>query len=59
MTVGRDVGEKFIDDGKSDLGVRHFTSAKFQRDLHLHVLAEKIYRVRQLDSQIVRVNARA
>ena len=50
---------KFIDDLKADFGVRHFAAAKFQRDLHLHVLAQKIDRVRQLDAQVVRVNARA
>jgi len=59
MAVSCDVGEEFVDDGKSDLGVRHFPSAKFQRDLDLHVLAEKINRVGELDAEIVRVNARA
>jgi hypothetical protein len=44
---------------KPTSGVRHFAAAEFERDLHLHVLAEKIHRVRDLDAEVVRVNARA
>ena len=50
---------KFIDDLEADFGVRHFAAAKFQRDLHLHVFAQKIDGVHQLDAEVVRVNARA
>lgn len=59
MAVGCYIGKKFVYDGEADLGVRHFAAAKFQGDLHLHVFAQKINCVRQLDAEVVRINARA
>ena len=59
MAVGRQFGEKFTDDLESEFRVRHFASAEFQRDFHLHVLAQKINRMADLDAEVVRVNARA
>jgi len=49
----------FFDDVKADFRVRHFASAKFQRDFDFHVFAKKINGVRQLDAEVVRINARA
>ena len=59
IAVGHDLGQKFVDDLEADFRVRHFATAEFERDLHLHVLTEKIHRVRDLDAEVVRVNARA
>ncbi len=59
MAVWRDLREKFVDDLKADFGVSVFAAAKFQRDLHLHVLAQKADRVFQLDAKVMRINARA
>ena len=59
MTVGRDVGQKFIDDLEADLRVRHFAALELERDLDLHVFAQKIDRVLKLDAEIMRVDARA
>ena len=59
MAEGRDVGDEFVDDLEADFGVRHFAAAKLERDLHLHVFAQKIDGVLQLDAEVVRVNARA
>lgn len=59
LAVKRDLSQKFVDDLEADFRVRHFAAAEFERDLHFHVLAEKIHRVRDLDAEVVRVNARA
>ena len=59
IAVGRDLTQKFVDDLEADFRVRHFATAEFERDLHFHVLAEKIHRVRDLDAEVVRVNPRA
>ena len=58
MAEGRDGGEKFFDDLKTEFLVRHFPAAEFEHDLHLHVLAQKIDRVLDFDAEVVRVNAR-
>jgi hypothetical protein len=57
MAKGRDGFDKFFDDLKTEFLVRHFPAAEFERDLHLHVLAQKTSRMLDLDAEIVRINA--
>src|SRR3954470_17101488 len=51
--------DEILNDLKTELLVRHFAAAETQSDLHLHVFAEKVDGVRQLDPKIVRINGRA
>ena len=51
MAEGRDGVEKFFDDLKTEFLVRHFPPAKFERDLHLHILAQKADRVLDFDAR--------
>ena len=41
MAERRDVGDEFFDDLEADFGVRHFAATEFERDLDLHVFAQK------------------
>ena len=59
MPERRDFRDEFIDDLEADLRVRHFTAAKFQSHLDLHVFAQKTDGVHDLDAEVVRINARA
>ena len=44
---------------KAEFRVGHFAAAEFQDHLDLHVLAQEIDGVAQLDAEIMRVNLRA
>jgi len=59
LTVGRDVGNELFNDLEADFRVRVFAAAKFQGNLHLHVIAQKIDRVLEFDAEVVGINARA
>ena len=54
-----DFGDELLHDLKTKLRVLHLTSAKAQRDFDLHVLAQEINGMTNLDAKIVRVNPRA
>src|SRR2546423_12111459 len=56
MAEGCDVGEKFLDDLKANLGMGHFAAAKFQSHFYLHVLAEKVDGVPDLNAQVMRID---
>ena len=56
MAKGRDLGKEFVNDLKTDLCMGHFTSAEFEGDFHLHILAEKINCVLDFDAEIVRID---
>jgi hypothetical protein len=38
--------------------VSHFATAEFESDLHLHVLAEKLHGMADLDPEVMRINLR-
>ena len=59
MPERRDFRDEFVDDLKPDFGMGHFTAAKLEGDLDLHVLAEEIHGMHDLDAEIVRIDARA
>jgi hypothetical protein len=59
MAKRRNLAQKFSDHFKSDLGVGHFAAPEFQRHFHLHILAQEIDRMGNLDAQIMRIDARA
>ena len=59
MPVGSQALDQFFHLLESEFLVRHLPAAEAQGDLHLHVFAEKIHRVLQLDAEIMRVNVGA
>jgi len=57
MTVGFQKRDEFLHHLKTELCVLHFATPETQSHFHLHIFTEEIYRVPDLDPEIMRINA--
>ncbi len=56
MSKRGNFGDELLNHLEADLGVRHLTTAEFQGDFDLHIFAQEINGMPNLDAQIVRID---